>query len=170
MLSTLGKIFNKQHFVIFSPFSQETRVDISCKLSPVEMSNPVFLAKSKKTINNLLSAESAYRMVTVIIILWLSLELSLQGHSSNCPLHMFWCHSKITLSLTRASALRVTNIPRRHHFLIIKYFKVNDNDTCIRQNSLQCQSLNDTDLSSQVQLFWSKKSSRHKANLLGHKI
>ena len=33
---------------------------------------------------------------------------------------------------TRASAQRVTNTPGRCHFLIIKYFKVNDND--IRQN------------------------------------
>ena len=33
---------------------------------------------------------------------------------------------------TRASAQRVMNTPHRHHFLIIKYFKVNDND--IRQN------------------------------------
>ena len=33
---------------------------------------------------------------------------------------------------TRASAQRVTNIPSRRHFLIIKYFKVNDND--IRQD------------------------------------
>ena len=32
---------------------------------------------------------------------------------------------------TRASAQRVTNTPGWHHFLIIKYFKVNDND--IRQ-------------------------------------
>ena len=33
---------------------------------------------------------------------------------------------------TRASAQRVTNTPGRRHFLIIKYFKVNDND--IRQD------------------------------------
>ena len=33
---------------------------------------------------------------------------------------------------TRASAQRVMNTPGRHHFLIIKYFKVNDND--IRQD------------------------------------
>ena len=51
---------------------------------------------------------------------------------------------------TRASAQRVTITPGQRHFLIIKYFKVNNND--IRQ----CQSLSDTDLSSQVQLSWSK--------------
>ena len=33
---------------------------------------------------------------------------------------------------TRGSAQRVANTSGRHHFLIIKYFKVNDND--IRQN------------------------------------
>ena len=33
---------------------------------------------------------------------------------------------------TRASVQRVMNTPDRHHFLIIKYFKVNDND--IRQD------------------------------------
>ena len=35
MLSTLGKIFNGQHFrIFFFLFSQETGFDISCKLSP----------------------------------------------------------------------------------------------------------------------------------------
>ena len=50
-------------------------------------------------------------------------------------------------SLTNASAQRVTNTPGRRHFLIIKYFKVNDNDT--RQAIV-------TDLSFQEQLSWSK--------------
>ena len=31
-------------------------------------------------------------------------------------------------NLTRASAQRVMNTPSQHHFLIIKYFIVNDND------------------------------------------
>ena len=34
---------------------------------------------------------------------------------------------------TRASAQRVPNTPGQRHFLIIKYFKVNDND--IRQDT-----------------------------------
>ena len=38
----------------------------------------------------------------------------------------------ICSKLTRASAQRVTNTLGQHHFLIIKYFKVNDND--IRQD------------------------------------
>ena len=38
----------------------------------------------------------------------------------------------VSSSVTRASAERVTNTPGRRHFLIIKYFKVNDND--IRQD------------------------------------
>ena len=33
---------------------------------------------------------------------------------------------------TTASAQRITNTPGQRHFLIIKYFKVNDND--IRQD------------------------------------
>ena len=42
----------------------------------------------------------------------------------------FQCNIKIFK--TRANAQRVTNTPGRRHFLIIKYFKVNNND--IRQN------------------------------------
>ena len=70
---------------------------------------------------------------------------------------------------TRASAQRVTNTPGRRHFLIMNYFKVNDND--IRQDTAyNVKTLSDTDLSSQVQLSWSKQSLRHEANSLGYKI
>ena len=51
---------------------------------------------------------------------------------------------------TRASAQRVTNTSSWIHFLIIKYFKVNDSD--IRQAIVY----NVTDLSFQEQLSWSK--------------
>ena len=37
-----------------------------------------------------------------------------------------------TRRCTRASAQKVMNTPSQHHFFVIKYFKVNDND--IRQN------------------------------------
>ena len=37
-------------------------------------------------------------------------------------------HVVLYLNKTRASAQRVTNTPGLRHFLIIKYFKVNDND------------------------------------------
>ena len=48
--------------------------------------------------------------------------------------------------------------PGLHHLLIIKYFKVNDND--IRQDIVYNVSLlSDTDLSSQIQLSWSCKIS-----------
>ena len=40
---------------------------------------------------------------------------------------------------TRASAQMVTDNPGRRHFLIIKYFKVNDND--IRQDTVDNVSL-----------------------------
>ena len=50
----------------------------------------------------------------------------------------------------KTSAQRVTNTPGRRHFLIIKYFKVNDND--IRQAVVY----NVTDLSFQEQLSWIK--------------
>ena len=36
-LSTLGKMFNRRHFeIFFSYFSQETGLDIACKLIPLE--------------------------------------------------------------------------------------------------------------------------------------
>ena len=33
-VSTLGKVFSRRHFEIFSNFFQETGFEISCKLSP----------------------------------------------------------------------------------------------------------------------------------------
>ena len=65
-LSTLGKIFSRQHikvsiFLIFHDFY------ISCKLSPDnlhKMTKPVFFGKKKrKNITNLLSAELVQRVV-----------------------------------------------------------------------------------------------------------
>ena len=51
-ISTLGKIFSKQHFEIFILFSQKTGFDISCKLFPMEticMKCQILIAwKSKK--------------------------------------------------------------------------------------------------------------------------
>ena len=46
------------------------------------------------------------------------------------------------------------NTPGRHHFLIIKYLKVNDIRQDIIYNLSVSQSLSDTDLTSQVQLSW----------------
>ena len=44
MLSTLGKIFSRQHFEIFSYFSQKSGFDISINGDNLhELSNPVFL-------------------------------------------------------------------------------------------------------------------------------
>ena len=50
-------------------------------------------------------------------------------HHSSAWYIITLCQIRIWISgLTRASAQRVTNTPGRHHFLIIKYFKVNDNN------------------------------------------
>ena len=68
---------------------------------------------------------------------------------------------------TRASAQRVTNTPGWRHFLIIKYFKVNDND--IKQNI-------DYNVSLSVTLIYHPKynfsgvNSLQDMNLLDHKI
>ena len=70
-LSTLGKIFNRRHFEIFSYFSKKTGFDISCKLSPGPVETIcmkcqiLFSGKSKVNITNLLSAELAKRVVKV---------------------------------------------------------------------------------------------------------
>ena len=70
----------------------------------------------------------------------------------------------LTYNKTRVNVQRVTNTHGWHHFLIIKYFKVNDND--IRQDIVYIV----TDLSFKEQLSWSKQSLRYEANLQGHKI
>ena len=73
-LSILGKIFLflagifwEIFFFLF--FMQETEVDISCKLSPLETicikCQILFSGKNKKNVINLLSAELAQRMVKV---------------------------------------------------------------------------------------------------------
>ena len=70
MLITLSKTFSRQHFEIFSCFSQETGFDISCKLFPLhEMSKPILWEKirKKKKIINLSSAEFSLRLVKVNI-------------------------------------------------------------------------------------------------------
>ena len=69
-LSTLGKIFSRQHFeIFFSYFFQKTGFDISCKLSPEETicmkCQILFTGKNKKNIINLSSAENAQRVVKV---------------------------------------------------------------------------------------------------------
>ena len=72
-LSTLDKSFSRWHFEIFlfSYFSQETRLDISCQLSPLETIwmkyQILFSVQNKKNIINLLSAEFAPTVVKVMV-------------------------------------------------------------------------------------------------------
>ena len=67
MLSTLGKIFSRQHFeIIFLLFSQKTGFDISCKVSPLCMKCQIlFSGKIRKMSPKLLSAELDQRVVKV---------------------------------------------------------------------------------------------------------
>ena len=63
MLSTVGKIFSRQHFEIFYNSSQETGFNISCKLPPLETicmkCQILFSGKKKKNAINLSSAKFA---------------------------------------------------------------------------------------------------------------
>ena len=69
LVSTVGKIFSRQHYHIqkyFSYFYQKTGFDISCKLSPLEticMKCQILFAW--KNIINLSSAELAQRVVKI---------------------------------------------------------------------------------------------------------
>ena len=66
-LSTLGKIFSRQHTKIFFLFSQKSGFNISCKLSPLETVclkyQILFSVKNKKNVTNLSSAELAQRVI-----------------------------------------------------------------------------------------------------------
>ena len=68
-LSTLGKIFSRQHFEIFFSFfprNQDLTFHANCLQGDNlhEMSDPVYV-KNKKNIINLSSAENAQRVVKV---------------------------------------------------------------------------------------------------------
>ena len=66
MLSTLGKIFSRQHFeIFFLIFSQKTGFDISCKLSTICMKCQILFSGKNKNIISLPSAENAQRVVKV---------------------------------------------------------------------------------------------------------
>ena len=68
-LSTLGKIFSRQHLKYFSYFSQKTGYDISCKLSSKETicmkCQILFSGENKKNVINLSFAENAQRVIKV---------------------------------------------------------------------------------------------------------
>ena len=72
-LSTLGIVFSRQHIgiVFFFLFFLRIGFDISCKLSPFETvcmkCQILFCGKNKKNITNLSSAESAQRVVHVMV-------------------------------------------------------------------------------------------------------
>ena len=66
-LSTLGKIFSRRHFEIFSLFFSKNRIRHfkSCSLGKIRK---MFSGKNKKNIINLPSAENAHRVVKVNIV------------------------------------------------------------------------------------------------------
>ena len=75
-LSTLGKIFSRQHFEIFFlifPRKQDLTFHANCLQGDNlhEMSDPVYV-KNKKNIINLSSAENAQRVVKVKLYLFAS--------------------------------------------------------------------------------------------------
>ena len=105
LLSTLGKIFSRQHLEIFFLFFPENRSDISCKLSPMEticMKFQIpFSGKNKKNVINLLSAELAKTVIRFMEIIREILNFQLSPYFALCQEYYKWMLSIASKNIRR---------------------------------------------------------------------